>query len=116
MSKFVGAFPQLRIVIYSVVTAILGSLVIAGVVTEGQSNNILSYVGMALGALASLLAVMNVDKTKPVSGSVEQVVVSSPADVAASVQARFEQAQRDFAPSVDGVRAEVERVLGQRPR
>ncbi|MDV6274103.1 hypothetical protein R3Q06_11385 [Rhodococcus erythropolis] len=117
MSKIISAFPQIRLAIYGIASATLAGLVIAGVVTEGQSSNILNYVGLGLGALATLLAGLNVPKATPVVNPVETVIVgghSMPAinDV---ITQGIKQAQAAIAPSVDEIRAQLERQLGHRP-
>lgn len=117
MSKLVQAFPQVRLAIYGIASATLAGLVIAGVVTEGQSSNILNYVGLGLGALATLLAGLNVPKAAPAVNPVETITAgghSMPAinDV---ISQGIQQVQAALAPSVDEIRAQLERQLGHRP-
>lgn len=118
MSKIITAFPQIRLAIYGIASATLAGLVIAGVVTEGQSNNILNYVGLGLGALATLLAAQNV--TKPVSPpptTIEEVgdLIASIPGVNPAISHTVEQVQAAIAPSVDQIRAQLEQQLGHRP-
>jgi len=130
MSKLVQAFPQVRLAIYGIASATLAGLVIAGVVTEGQSSNILNYVGLGLGALATLLAGLNVSRP-PTAG---QPQTSNEANGFELIPGGFsgsgggggqampgvndvitqgiQQVQAALAPSVDQIRAQLERQLG----
>lgn len=130
MSKLVQAFPQVRLAIYGIASATLAGLVIAGVVTEGQSSNILNYVGLGLGALATLLAGLNV--TKPVALSPNATDIGDLTAMIPGVQPAtghvlpgvketinqgieaFNQAQAEFIPTVDQIRAQLEQQLGRR--
>ncbi|MCD2153483.1 hypothetical protein LQL77_07135 [Rhodococcus cerastii] len=129
MSKVISAFPQIRLAIYGIASVTLAGLVIAGVVTEGQSSNILNYVGLGLGALATLLAAQNV--TKPVADqqlsadAIGDLIAMVPGVKPAAGQATpgvndvisqsIQQVQTALAPSVDEIRAQLERQLGHRP-
>lgn len=132
MSKLVQAFPQVRLAIYGIASATLAGLVIAGVVTEGQSSNILNYVGLGLGALATLLAGLNVSKPP----TADQSTASGGANgfelnpggfnggggggghaqlgVNDVISQGIQQAQAAIAPSVDQIRAQLEQQLGRR--
>lgn len=118
MSKIISAFPQIRLAIYGIASATLAGLVIAGVVTEGQSSNILNYVGLGLGALATLLAGLNVPKAVPparqVADIAEPVTVGrhSMPHVNEVIDQAATQVQAAFAPTVDEIRVQLERRFG----
>lgn len=60
MSKLAQNYPTIRKLIYAVVVLVCGGLVIAGIITEAQSAVYLAYIGSGLGALAAILASVNV--------------------------------------------------------
>jgi hypothetical protein len=114
MLKFAQSFPQIRLAIYGVASALLAGLVIAGVVTEGQSSNILTYVGLGLGALATLLAGLNVPKASPVEVAVSNVgdLLAQVPGVNQAINKAIADAQAAVAPTVDQIRAQLELQLG----
>ena len=57
--------PQIRKAIYSAVAGLVPLLVIAGIVTGEQSQQILSSVAAALAFLASVMAVKNTEVNNP---------------------------------------------------
>lgn len=129
MSKLVQAFPQVRLAIYGIASATLAGLVIAGVVTEGQSSNILNYVGLGLGALATLLAGLNVSKPSAADQSTasggangfELILTGTGAGGGGSmpgvndvISQGIQQVQAAITPSVDQIRAQLEQQLGRR--
>lgn len=127
MSKLVQAFPQVRLAIYGIASATLAGLVIAGVVTEGQSSNILNYVGLGLGALATLLAGLNVSKPSAADQSTasggangfELILTGaggggSIPGVNDVISQGIQQVQAAITPSVDQIRAQLEQQLGRR--
>lgn len=60
MSKLAQNYPTIRKIIYALVVAVCGGMVVAGVITEAQSAVYLAYIGSGLGALAAILAGVNV--------------------------------------------------------
>jgi hypothetical protein len=60
MSKLAQNYPTIRKLIYAVVVLVCGGLVIAGIITEAESATYLAYIGSGLGALAAILASVNV--------------------------------------------------------
>lgn len=56
IQKIATAWPSLRQVIYTVLAAILGLLVLAGWVTADQQTGILTQVGALLGAIGFIMA------------------------------------------------------------
>ena len=132
MSKLVQAFPQVRLAIYGIASATLAGLVIAGVVTEGQSSNILNYVGLGLGALATLLAGLNVSKpptadrsTAPGGANGFELIPGgfnggggggghAQSGINDVITQGIQQVQAAVAPSVDQIRAQLEQQLGRR--
>ncbi|MDJ0487132.1 hypothetical protein QNA24_12255 [Rhodococcus qingshengii] len=125
MSKLVQAFPQVRLAIYGIASATLAGLVIAGVVTEGQSSNILNYVGLGLGALATLLAGLNVSKPSAADQSTAsggangfEVILTgaggSIPGVNDVISQGIQQVEAAITPSVDQIRAQLEQQLGRR--
>lgn len=116
MSKLVQAFPQVRLAIYGIASATLAGLVIAGVVTEGQSSNILNYVGLGLGALATLLAGLNVPKA-PAAESAPSASASNGYSVnlpGGFVEGLPAVVFREASQTVDQIRAQLEQQLGRR--
>ncbi|MCJ0906218.1 hypothetical protein MTX36_22690 [Rhodococcus sp. ARC_M6] len=115
MLKFVQSFPQIRLAIYGAASLILAGLVLAGILTEGQSGNILTYVAMGLGSVATLLAGLNVTKTPATStvfvGGTQLPTVN---DVISQGIAAANQVQSNLAPTVDQIRAQLELQLGSR--
>jgi len=57
--------PQIRKAIYAAVAGLVPLLVIAGIVTGEQSQQILSSVAAALAFLASVMAVKNTEVNNP---------------------------------------------------
>ena len=65
--------PQVRKAIYAAAAGLVPLLVIAGFITEGQSQQILSSVAAALAFFASVTAINNVSPTLPEAEDFEDV-------------------------------------------
>lgn len=123
MSKLAQNYPTIRKLIYAVVVLVCGGLVIAGIITEAQSAVYLAYIGSGLGALAAILASVNVSPTT-VTLEPSEYTVTPPVDVdaiarevASRVNAGVQQAGADFtataAATVEDLRRQAEHTFGE---
>lgn len=109
MSKLASIYPQLRVAVYGILTALLGAAAIFGLVTQDQVDSFLGYGAAGLGALGTLLALVNVKTAAP--------TVDTPA-LAEEVAARINSSATavvDIAVSEsDRFRRELEERFGHR--
>ena len=122
MSKLAQNYPTIRKLIYAVVVLVCGGLVIAGIITEAQSAVYLAYIGSGLGALAAILASVNVSPPvvtlEPSEYEIGPAV--DPAEIARQVAAQLNygvtqgRAAIDTATaSVADARRQVEQAFGE---
>ncbi|MBY4381886.1 hypothetical protein HQO24_10555 [Rhodococcus fascians] len=122
MSKLAQNYPTIRKLIYAVVVLVCGGLVIAGIITEAQSAVYLAYIGSGLGALAAILASVNVSPPvvtlEPSEYEIGPAV--DPAEIARQVAAQLNygvtqgRAVIDTATaSVADARRQVEQAFGE---
>ena len=122
MSKLAQNYPTIRKIIYAIVVAVCGGMVVAGVITEAQSAVYLAYVGSGLGALAAILAGINVSPPVVTLEPSEYEVHPplDPADIARQVAAQLNygvaqgRAALDTATaSVADIRRQAEQAYGE---
>lgn len=65
MSKMTTMYPQIRVAIYGLLTALLGGAAVFGLLTQDQVDAYLGYGAAGLGALGTLLALVNVKTAAP---------------------------------------------------
>lgn len=107
MSKLSEHYPQVRIIIYSLIAIVLAVAGSFGYVSEDQSASILSTVTSLLGAAGLVFAASKVKTAAP------QVDVPAVADaVAARVNDGVQTVGATVAGSVADLRAQAEAALG----
>lgn len=119
MSKLAQNYPTIRKLIYAFVVLVCGGLVIAGIITEAQSAVYLAYIGSGLGALAAILASVNVSPAvvtlEPAEYTIQPV---NAAEIAKELGERFnlgvQQAQVQAGDTVADLRRRAEEQLGHR--
>ncbi|WP_037159661.1 hypothetical protein [Rhodococcoides fascians] len=120
MSKLAQNYPTIRKLIYAVVVLVCGGLVIAGIITEAQSAVYLAYIGSGLGALAAILASVNVSPAVvTLEPSEYEITPLDPSDIAQQVVAQINQGavqvQAHAGETVADIRRRAEEALGYRP-
>lgn len=110
MSKIQTVYPQIRVAIYGLLTAVLGGAAVFGLLTQDQVESYLGYGAAGLGALGTLLALVNVKTAAP--------TVDAPA-IAEELAQRIalptpEQVHVTVTETVDDVRRRIEDALGHR--
>jgi len=107
MTKFASIYPQLRLAVYGILTAILGAAALFGLITQEQVDSALGYALAGLGALGTLLALVNVKTAAP------QVNAPAIADeVAARINTGVAEATVTVQNTVDDFRRQAEQALG----
>lgn len=126
MSKLAQNYPTIRKLIYALVVLVCGGLVIAGIITEAESATYLAYIGSGLGALAAILASVNVTPAtvplEPVEYEFTPPRVNIDVDeLAAQITQRWDQgvqsaqlAQAHAGETVADLRRRAEDALGHR--
>ncbi|WP_037183845.1 hypothetical protein [Rhodococcoides fascians] len=112
MSKIAQFYPQIRVAIYAIITAVLAAAVAFGAVTEAESSAYLGYLASGLGALGTLLALVNVKTSAPVvdTPAIAEQVVSSLQE-RANVTVR--EVQTHAANTVADLRRQAEQAFGE---
>lgn len=109
MSKFATAYPQIRVAIYGILTGGLGLLALFGLITQDQVDSALGYGAAGLGALGTLLALVNVKTAAP------QVDTPALADeVAARINTGINDVTAAAQSAASDFRRQVEQQLGHR--
>ena len=122
MSKLAQNYPTIRKLIYAFVVLVCGGLVIAGIITEAQSAVYLAYIGSGLGALAAILASVNVSPPvvtlEPAEYKIGPPYAVDVDELAAKLGKRLDlgvqQAQVQAGDTVADLRRRAEEQLGHR--